>query len=41
MTARIRRSGRHAQEEGATRPTYEIADFRELRKILQADFGIS
>lgn len=40
VTARIRRSGRHAQEEGATRPTYEIPDFRELRKVLQSDFGI-
>ena len=40
-TVRIRRSGRHAAEEGATKPTYEIRDFFELRRILQSDFGVS
>ena len=39
-TVRIRRSGRHATEEGATAPTYEIRDFFELRTILQDDFGV-
>ena len=39
-TARIRRSGRHAHEEGATTATYEIRDFLELRRILQDDYGV-
>ena len=39
-TVRIRRSGRHAGEEGVTPPAYEIRDFFELRKILQGDFGV-
>jgi putative hydrolase of the HAD superfamily len=39
-TVRIRRSGRHAQEEGQTKPKHEIRDFFELRKILQDDYGI-
>lgn len=39
-TVRIRRSGRHAQEEGATKATYEIRDFFELRALLQRDFGV-
>ncbi len=39
-TARIRRSGRHSQEEGATVATYEIRDFLELRTILQNDYGV-
>ncbi len=40
MTARIRRSGRHASEEGETKATWEIRDFLELRKILQDEFGV-
>lgn len=40
-TVRIRRSGRHAQEEGQTTPKHEIRDFFELRRILQSDFGVS
>lgn len=40
MTARIRRSGRYATEEGATTATYEIRDFFELRSLLQSEFGI-
>lgn len=39
-TARIRRSGRHALEEGETKPTYEIRDFLDLRAILQSDYGV-
>ncbi|MEO6593776.1 MAG: HAD family hydrolase, partial [Planctomycetota bacterium] len=39
-TVRIRRSGRHAQEQGATQPTYEIRDFSELRRILQDDYAL-
>lgn len=40
-TARIRRSGRHASEEGLTKPTWEIRDFFELRRILQDEFGVT
>jgi putative hydrolase of the HAD superfamily len=39
-TARIRRSGRYAQVEGATKADYEIRDFLELRRILQSDYGL-
>ncbi|MFY9344503.1 MAG: HAD-IA family hydrolase [Planctomycetota bacterium] len=39
-TARIRRSGRHSHEDGATQPTHEIRDFFELRRILQDDYGV-
>jgi len=39
-TVRIRRSGRHSQEEGQTKPKHEIRDFFELRKILQDDYGV-
>ena len=39
-TVRIRRSGRHAQEEGLSPPTHEIRDFFELRVILQNDYGV-
>lgn len=39
-TVRIRRSGRHAQEEGATAPTHEVRDFFELRRILQDEYGV-
>jgi putative hydrolase of the HAD superfamily len=41
QTVRIRRSGRHAREEGATKPGYEIRDFFELRRLLQQDFGLA
>lgn len=40
FTIRSRRSGRHAQEAGATQPHWEIRDFFELRKILETEFGI-
>ena len=40
-TVRIRRSGRHAQEEGVTTPTHEIRDFHELRRILQDRYGVT
>lgn len=39
-TVRIRRSGRHSQEEGLTKPTHEIRDFFELRRILQDDYAV-
>jgi putative hydrolase of the HAD superfamily len=39
-TVRIRRSGRHAAEEGDTAPTHEIRDFFELRRILQDTYGV-
>jgi len=39
-TVRIRRSGRHAHEEGTTRAKHEIRDFYELRRILQNDYGV-
>jgi putative hydrolase of the HAD superfamily len=39
-TARIRRSGRHAQEEGLTVPAHEIRDFFELRRVLQDEYGV-
>jgi putative hydrolase of the HAD superfamily len=39
-TVRIRRSGRHALEEGVSKPKHEIRDFFELRRILQTDYGI-
>jgi putative hydrolase of the HAD superfamily len=39
-TVRIRRSGRHANEEGETKPSHEVRDFFELRRILQADYGL-
>jgi putative hydrolase of the HAD superfamily len=39
-TVRIRRSGRHAAEEGATAATFEIRDFFELRRILQSEFEL-
>jgi putative hydrolase of the HAD superfamily len=37
-TVRIRRSGRHSQEEGETKPGHEVRDFLELRRILQTEF---
>jgi putative hydrolase of the HAD superfamily len=40
-TVRIRRSGRHSEEEGATAPTHEIRDFFELRRILQDGYGVT
>lgn len=40
VTVRCRRSGRHADETGATTARYEIRDFQELQRILKADFGL-
>jgi len=40
ITVRNRRSGRHDQEAGVTRPHYEIRDFFALRQILQSEFGL-
>lgn len=39
-TVRIRRSGRHAHEEGQTTARHEIRDFFELRRILQDEYGV-
>lgn len=39
-TVRIRRSGRHSTEEGATQPKHEIRDFYELRRLLQDEYGV-
>ena len=41
ITARIRRSGRHSQEEGDTQATHEIRDFLDLRTILQSEYGVT
>lgn len=41
LTARIRRSGRHANEQGETVATHEIRDFFDLRAVLQSDYGIA
>ncbi|MCC6670610.1 MAG: HAD-IA family hydrolase [Planctomycetes bacterium] len=40
VTVRSKRSGRFAEIQGETRPTYEIRDFYELRDILRRDFGV-
>jgi len=37
-TVRIRRSGRHAAEQGATVATHEIKDFRELERVLRDNY---
>ena len=39
-TVRVRRSGRYSKDEGATRPHYEIREFRELRDLLERDFEL-
>lgn len=39
-TVRIRRSGRHSAEEGATQARHEIRDFYELRRLLQDEYGV-
>ena len=38
ITVRNRRSGRHANEDGKTKPDFEIRDFYELRSILESRF---
>lgn len=40
ITVRIRRSGRYADVEGATKADFEARDFYGLREILQRDFEI-
>lgn len=40
ITCRIRRSGRHADQTGATEADYEIKDFYQLREILKSEFGL-
>jgi putative hydrolase of the HAD superfamily len=39
-TVRVRRSGRYADKDGATKPDWEVRDFFELRRILVDEFGI-
>jgi FMN phosphatase YigB (HAD superfamily) len=39
-TVRMRRSGRHAEEVGATTATWEIRSFFELQTILREQFGV-
>jgi putative hydrolase of the HAD superfamily len=39
-TVRVRRSGKHANENGATNAHWEIRDFFELQAILRREFGI-
>lgn len=39
-TVRMRRSGRHLQEEGSTKATHDVRDFFELRRILQDQYGV-
>ena len=39
-TVRIRRSGRYADVEGATKADFEARDFYGLREILQRDFQV-
>lgn len=39
-TVRIRRSGRYAEIEGRTRADHEIRDFLELRRLLEAEYGL-
>jgi len=38
-TVRMRRSGRHLQEEGATKATHDVRDFFELRAVLQRHYA--
>ncbi len=38
-TVRVRR-GKHAPEQGRTRPTYELKGFKELLTILRKDFNV-
>lgn len=40
-TVRIRRSGKHSEETGHSKPDFEIRDFYGLREILRKDFGVS
>lgn len=39
-TVRVRRSGRHSKDEGATKADYEIRTFTELRELLVRDFSL-
>ena len=41
ITVRIRRSGRHADTQGATKADHEVRDFYGLREILQRDFQVA
>ncbi len=40
VTVRIRRSGKHSDEIGRSKPDFEIRDFYGLRKILREEFGL-
>jgi len=39
-TVRIRRSGRYAHIDGRTEADHEIRDFLELRRLLEANYGL-
>jgi putative hydrolase of the HAD superfamily len=40
ITVRLRRSGKYVDDEGETRPRYDIRDFAELEAVLARDFGL-
>lgn len=40
ITVRMRRSGKYKDQEGETKPRYEVADFNDLATILTRDFGV-
>jgi len=39
VTVRVRR-GKHALDQGRTRPTHELKNFKELLTILRKDFNV-
>jgi putative hydrolase of the HAD superfamily len=41
ITVWNRRSGRHSQKQGKSKPDYEIRDFYDLRSILREDFDLA
>ena len=41
ITVWNRRSGRHSQTQGKSKPDYEIRDFYDLRSILRDDFDLA
>jgi FMN phosphatase YigB (HAD superfamily) len=41
ITVRLKRGGKHEQEEGATKPTHEVHDFFELREVLKREYALA
>ena len=41
ITVRSLRGGRHAGLQGKSRPDHEIANFHDLRKLLEEEFGVA